>query len=144
MGAIRLSRTRPDVPGAVEEVLRLEPPLPFRDRHTLAEVTVDGVTIPRGVTVQLSLAAANRDPACFADPDVFDPRRPENQHLSWFGDPHYCSGAPLARLEARLMVTEWLRRVSSPRLVVDPPPYQASSGLRGPRHLLVDHDGVTA
>ena len=38
----------------------------------------------------------------------------------------------------------WLQRVSSPRLVVDPPPYRASSGLRGPRHLLVDHDGVTA
>lgn len=140
---LALVREHPElVPGAFEEVLRLEPPVPFRDRHTLAEVTVDGVTIPRGVTVQLSLAAANRDPARFTDPDAFDVRRPDNQHLSFLGGAHYCFGAPLARLEARLMLTEWVRRVRSPRLVVDPPPYRGSSSLRGPRHLLVDHDGV--
>lgn len=130
------------VPGAFEEVLRLEPPLAFRDRHTLAEVTVEGVTIPKGVTVQLALAAANRDPARFPDPDVFDPQRPDNQHLSFLGGPHYCFGAPLARLEARVMLTEWIRRVRGPRLVTDPPPYRHSSSLRGPRHLLVDYDRI--
>lgn len=142
---MQLLKDRPElVAGAFEEVLRLEPPITFRDRNTLGEITVGGVTIPKGVTVQLSLAAANRDPARFTDPDVFDPQRPDNQHLSFLGGPHYCFGAPMARLEGRLMLTEWLRRVQGPRLVVDPPPYRDNAGLRGPLHLLVDHDGIAA
>lgn len=138
-----LLRSRPElVPGAFEEVLRLEPPITFRDRLTLDEITVGDVTIPRGVTVQLSLAAANRDPARFTDPDRFDPQRPDNQHLSFLGGPHYCFGAPLARLEGRIMLTEWLRRVDRPRLLADPPPYRASAALRGPRHLPVAYERI--
>ncbi|WP_410677257.1 cytochrome P450 [Amycolatopsis sp. cmx-4-68] len=141
---LQLLVDRPElVPSAFEEVLRLEPPIAFRDRHTLAEITAEGVTIPKGVTVQLSLAAANRDPARFSDPDRFDPQRPDNQHLSFWGGPHFCFGAPLARLEGRLLISEWIRRVQEPRLVDDPPPYRKSFGLRGPRHLLVDYDHIT-
>jgi cytochrome P450 len=142
---LQLVRDRPELlPGAFEEVLRLEPPIAFRDRHTLAEVTVGDITIPRGVTVQLSLVAANRDPTRFVEPNMFDPEREDNRHLSFLGGAHYCFGAPLARLEARIMLGEWLRRVDSPRLVMDPPPYRNSFGLRGPRHLIVDHGGIVA
>ncbi len=138
-----LLRARPELmPAAFEEVLRLEPPIAFRDRLTLDAITVAGVTIPKGVTVQLSLAAANRDPKRFPDPDRFDPQRPDNQHLSFLGGPHYCFGAPLARLEGRVMLTEWLRRVEGPRLLADPPPYRAAAALRGPRHLPVAYDRI--
>lgn len=140
---LNLLRARPELmPGAFEEVLRLEPPITVRDRLTLDAITLDGVTIPRGVTVQLSLAAANRDPARFDDPDRFDPERHDNQHLSFFGGPHYCFGAPLARLEGRVMLAEWLRRVDQPRLIADPPPYRDSATLRGPRHLPVAYEQI--
>ena len=140
---LELLHARPElIPAAFEEVLRLGPAIAFRDRLTLEAITVAGVTIPKGVTVQLSLAAANRDPERFPDPDRFDPQRPDNQHLSFLGGPHYCFGVPLARLEGRVMLTEWLRRVEGPRLLADPPPYRAAAALRGPRHLPVAYDRI--
>jgi len=130
------------MPGAFEEILRLEPPVQFRDRRTSADIEIGGVTIPKFSTVQLSYAAANRDPNRFADPDRFDPQRADNQHLSFNTGLHYCFGAPLARLEGILALNSWLRRVENPRLVVDPPPYRQSAALRGPSELLVDFDRI--
>jgi cytochrome P450 len=131
------------MPGAFEEILRLEPPIQFRDRHTLTDIEIDGKTIPAGSTIQLSYAAANRDPARFPDPDRFDPARPDNQHLSFNTGLHYCFGAPLARLEGIVALNAWLRRVENPRLVQDPPPYRSNPVLRGPSELLVDFDRIS-
>lgn len=140
---MELLRERPELmAGAFEEILRLEPPLQFRDRVALADIELGGTTIPRGSNVVISYAATNRDPRRFRDPDVFDPQREDNQHTSFNLGIHYCFGAPLARLEGRVFLDSWLRRVRNPRLVEDPPPYRPSATLRGPRHLLVDHDGI--
>jgi cytochrome P450 len=140
-----LERLRDD-PGrairVVEEVLRFEPPVQFIARFALADIEVGGVTIPRGSGIRLMLAAGNRDPARFADPDRFDPDRPDNEHLGFSGGIHYCVGAPLARIEGHVALATLARRLVNLRLVEDPPPYRPNAVLRGPRHLLVDFDGL--
>ncbi|MFD5536839.1 cytochrome P450 [Streptomyces sp. NPDC127079] len=129
----------------VEEVLRYEPPVQFIPFTTaLADIDIAGTTIPKGVTVRLMLASANRDPQRFDDPDRFDPDRADNQHLGFYTGIHYCFGAPLARMEAQLALPELFRRLKNPRLLTDPPPYRANPVLRGPRHLPVAIDGLTA
>jgi len=137
-------RNRPDLMSAtVEEVLRYEPPVQFlTQRTTLDEIALAGTTIPKGVLVTLALAAGNRDPERFADPDRFDPERRDNEHLGFGSGIHICFGAPLARMEAQIAFTELLLRLSQPRLVVDPPPYRPSPILRGPEHLLIAVEGV--
>jgi cytochrome P450 len=139
-------RNAPDlIPATVEELLRYEPPVHFLpNRTTLDEITIAGTTIPKGVLVTLALAAGNRDPARFPDPDRFDPERRDNQHLGFGSGIHSCFGAPLARMEAQIALTELVRRLEQPRLVVDPPPYRPSPLLRGPEHLLIEVDGVRA
>jgi cytochrome P450 len=132
-------RNEPDLmPATVEEALRYEPPVQFlAQRTTLDEIVLAGTTIPKGVLVTLALAAGNRDPERFPEPDRFDPERRDNEHLGFGSGIHSCFGAPLARLEAQIAFTELLRRLSQPRLVVDPPPYRPSPLLRGPEHLLI-------
>ncbi len=139
-------RNAPDlIPATVEELLRYEPPVQLLpNRTTLDEIALVGTTIPKGVLVTLALAAGNRDPARFADPDRFDPERRDNQHLGFGSGIHSCFGAPLARMEAQIALTELVRRLEQPRLVVDPPPYRPSPLLRGPEHLLIEVDGVRA
>jgi cytochrome P450 len=139
-------RNAPDlIPATVEELLRYEPPVQFLpNRTTLDEIALAGTTIPKGVLVTLALAAGNRDPARFADPDRFDPQRRDNQHLGFGSGIHICFGAPLARMETQIALTELVRRLEQPRLVVDPPPYRPSPLLRGPEHLLIEVDGVRA
>lgn len=138
-------RNEPDLmPATVEEVLRYEPPVHFIPfRTTLDEISLAGTTIPKGVLVTLALAAGNRDPARFPDPDRFDPKRRDNEHLGFGSGIHICFGAPLARLEAQIAFTELVRRLSQPCLVVDPPPYRPSVTLRGPEHLLIAVERVS-
>lgn len=112
------------------------------NRVALADITIAGITIQKGSPVILLLASGNRDPARFQDPDKFDPHRRNNLHLSFGSGIHYCYGAPLARLETQIALTELVRRLENPRLVYDPPAYRQSATLRGPRHLIVEIDGV--
>ena len=137
-------RNEPDlIPATVEEVLRYEPPVQFlTQRTTLDEIALTGTTIPKGELVTLALAAGNRDPERFRDPDRFDPERRENAHLGFGSGIHICFGAPLARMEAQIAFTELVRRLSQPLLVVEPPPYRPSPLLRGPEHLLIAVEGV--
>ncbi|MDX2816756.1 cytochrome P450 [Streptomyces sp. NPDC006207] len=129
----------------VEEVLRYEPPVQFVPWTTaLADIDVAGTTIPKGSPVWLMLAAANRDPRRFEDPDRFDPDRKDNEHLGFYTGIHYCFGAPLARMELHAAVPELFRRVQFSRLIEDPPPYRANAVLRGPRRLPVAIEGLTA
>ena len=142
-----LQRLRED-PGLaipmVEELLRYEPPVHFVPfRTALDDIDVAGTTIPAGSSFTLLLAAGNRDPAHVTEPDLFIPDRPNNQHLGFGGGIHLCFGAPLARLEAQIALTEFASRLENPRLVADPPPYRPSPFLRGPSHLSVDIDGIT-
>ncbi|MFG2961782.1 MULTISPECIES: cytochrome P450 [unclassified Streptomyces] len=129
----------------IEEVLRYEPPVQFVPWTTaLADIDVAGTTIPEGSPVWLMLAAANRDPQRFLDPDRFDPDRKDNEHLGFYTGIHYCFGAPLARIELHAAVPELFRRVKFSGLLEDPPPYRANAVLRGPRHLPVAIEGLTA
>src|SRR5260370_42085047 len=114
----------------------------LENRMTLDEIPRAGTTIPHRGLVMLALAAGNRDPARFADPDRFDPERRDNEHLGFGSGIHICFGAPLARMETQIALTELVRRLEQPRLVVDPPPYRPSPLLRGPEHLLIEVGGV--
>lgn len=137
-------RENPDlaVP-VVEELLRFEPPVQLvPQRTTVADIEVRGVTIPKGASLWLVLAAGNRDPDRFEDPDRFDPDRKDVQHLGFGSGIHSCFGAPLARLEAQLALSELARRLENPRLLEDPPPYRQNAVLRGPRHLPIACDGI--
>jgi cytochrome P450 len=127
----------------VEELLRYEPPVQLVPSRTcVTDVEVRGVTIPKGSRIWLMLAAGNRDPERFKDPDRFDPDRQDLEHLGFGSGVHICFGAPLARLEAQIALTELARRLDGPRLLQDPPPYRQSPVLRGPRHLNIGVDGV--
>ncbi|MCE3035851.1 cytochrome P450 [Streptomyces sp. CMSTAAHL-2] len=131
----RLRREPELMPRAVEELLRFEPPVHMRERIPLADFDVAGTTLPRGSSVFLALAAGNRDPRRFTDPDRFDPTRADNEHLGFGSGIHLCYGAPLARLEAQSALTALLPRLGTAQLVEDPPPYRQNAMLRGPRHL---------
>jgi cytochrome P450 len=96
---------------AVEEVLRFRSPVQTVFRYTRRDVRVGDETIPAGAMVLLMLGAANRDPARFDRPDRFDIARDPNPHVGFGHGIHYCIGAPLARLEARVALEELYRRV---------------------------------
>jgi fatty acid omega-hydroxylase len=83
-----------------------------------------------------------RDPKQFSDPDKFDLKRKNNQHLGWGSGIHVCFGGPLARLEVNTALEVFFRRVENPRLVVDSPPYRRNALFRGPQHLLIDVDVI--
>ena len=87
------------MPGAIEEMLRYDGPAQITTRFARDEARVGGVTIPRGTLVFVILAAANRDPAHFPNPDGFDITRTPQDHLGFGNGIHFCLGAPLARLE---------------------------------------------
>lgn len=110
------------VGAAVEESLRLEPAAALLDRYTTRQTSIDGVVIPAGALVSVSLTAANRDPAVFEDPDDYRPERPAlRRHLTFATGPHVCLGMDLARLEAALAVAALLRRLPGVRLAPDCP-----------------------
>ncbi|MFI6446028.1 cytochrome P450 [Kitasatospora sp. NPDC050543] len=127
----------------VEELLRYEPPVQMLPNRTpITAIEVHGVAIPKGAPLCLVVAAGNRDPQRFEDPDRFDPDRKDIQHLGLGSGIHSCFGAPLARLEAQIALVELARRLERPRLVEDPPPYRQNAVLRGPRQLAIAIDGV--
>jgi len=143
-GSWDLLRENPDlIPRTIEEVQRLQSAVQFfPSRWATADIEIGGTRIPAGSAVFLVYAAANRDPRRFTNPDRFDPTREDNEHLGFGSGIHTCFGGPLARLEVNLALEVFLRRVKSPRLVVDPPPYRHNQVFRGPRHLWVDYAAI--
>lgn len=95
---------------AIEEILRYRSPNQFGNRETTADITLDGISIAQGTNLHLCIGAANRDPAVFEDPTVFDVSRRPNRHLAFAGGPHVCAGLTLARLEGRIAVSRFLSR----------------------------------
>ena len=93
---------------AVEEMLRYDTNVQTGPRMSSLDQVVEGVRIPRGATVTAMIAAANRDPERFSDPDRLDIRRDTNKHLGFSVGPHYCLGQALARLEAQIAIGAFL------------------------------------
>jgi cytochrome P450 len=112
-----LLKDRSLIPGAIEEILRYEPPSPVQARYVARDVELHGTTVPEGSIMVLLTASANRDDRRFEDPDRFDVRRQIDHHLSFGYGVHFCLGAALARLEGRVALEEVLARF--PRWEVD-------------------------
>jgi cytochrome P450 len=100
----------------VDELLRFESPVLRMGRIALEPIPLRGQTIAAGDRVFLMLAAANRDPEQFVDPERFDIGRIDNRHLSFGLGPHYCLGATLGRLEARIAIPRLFERLPKLRL----------------------------
>jgi cytochrome P450 len=116
------------VPAVIEESLRLEPAAAVVDRYATIGTRLGDAEIQAGDQVTVSIAGANRDPAVFGDPDLFDVRRPNaGRHLAFAHGPHFCLGAHLARLEAQVAVETVLTRLLGLRL--DPRYSSAPRGL---------------
>lgn len=115
---LELLRERPDlVPAAVEEMLRYDAPFQMNLRFVTEDVELRGRTLRAGDLVRQALGAAARDPERFDDPDAFRIERPPARHLSFGNGPHFCLGAPLARLQAQIAVAALVRL---PGLRLDP------------------------
>lgn len=117
-----LARLRSDpslVPAAVEELLRYDSPVERSlSRWAAADVVVGEQLVRRGELVIAVLGSANRDPAQFTDPDALDLRREECRHVGFGRGPHYCLGAPLARLEAEIALRTLFQRLPNLRLAI--------------------------
>ncbi|WP_280275286.1 cytochrome P450 [Nocardia wallacei] len=124
-------------PQVVEEVLRLQAPAQYSVRVAAEDTELVGGRLRRGTPIVALLAAANRDPAVFADPGRFHIQRPNaRDHLSFATGVHYCLGAGLARLEGEIALRKLYERY--PRLhIAGPVRYCPSRVIRGPRHLPV-------
>jgi cytochrome P450 len=99
------------LPSAIEEMIRHVPSVIWLGRRALRDVEIEGTAIPAGSRIALFFASANRDELAFSDPGRFDIRRAPNPHLGFGLGRHFCIGAPLARLEARVMFEELLPKV---------------------------------
>jgi cytochrome P450 len=124
-----LLRSRPQLmAGAVEELLRLEPPFIAIARTATCDTEVGGQAIRRGDKVLIYWASANRDEAEFACPAQFDLGRPSNRHLAFGAGPHRCAGSNLARLNVRVALEELVGRLDDVRLQegVEPLPFHSA------------------
>ena len=107
------------IPMFVEEALRLEPPFRYHMRSVPNDTELGGVEIPAGATVLLLWGAANRDPAVFDHPETINlTRQVPRRHVAFGRGIHHCVGAPLARVEARNVLSVLLNRVSD--ITLDP------------------------
>jgi cytochrome P450 len=127
---------------AVEEMLRYDGPTQAMTRIALEDVALAGADgeprlVRRGERLFVLLNAANRDPEIFAEPERFRVGRTDNRHLSFGYGPHFCLGAPLARLEAEIGVAALLRRRPALALADDRPEWSDSFVLRGVKALPV-------
>jgi pimeloyl-[acyl-carrier protein] synthase len=120
------------LPGsAVEELLRYDSPVQFTSRHALDDLEIGGRRVRAGETVIAVLGAANRDPAQFPDPDLLDLARAPNRHIAFGGGIHFCLGAPLARVEARIAIGALLARLPGLALGPEAPVRRDTVTLRG-------------
>ncbi|NTF66007.1 cytochrome P450 [Rhizobium rhizogenes] len=136
----QLERLRSDpslMPSAVEELLRYDPPVQLLGRATTAPIELSGQVIPAGQRVNISIAAANRDPQRFVEPDLLDIGRDQNDHLAFGFDRHLCLGAQLARLEAQIALGALIERLPRLRLATDKLEFHPNMVFRALRSLPV-------
>jgi cytochrome P450 len=120
----------------IEETLRYDPPVQMIARTAAADMTIGGISVPQGDIMMLLTAAAQRDPAEYDRPDVFDPDRKAMRHFGFGRGAHYCLGAPLARLEATVALSAITARFRHARLDGEPQ-YKTNVTLRGLSSLAV-------
>ena len=94
----------------VEEILRFESPVQIGNRMATEDVVVGGTTIDRGAFITVGIAAANRDPQEFENPDTFDIGRQSNRHVAFASGVHFCVGLAIARMEGRVAIGRFLKR----------------------------------
>lgn len=138
-----LERLRSDpglLPSAIEELLRYESPSQHTARLAPEDTDLGGQQIAKGQAVVAVMAAANRDPARFADPDRLLLDRPDNRHLAFGWAGHFCFGAPLARLEAAIAFRTVLDRLPGLALSDGPIRWRPNLGLRGLEELRVEFE----
>jgi pimeloyl-[acyl-carrier protein] synthase len=119
------------IPSAVEELLRYESPIQHTARVAQDDFTLGGKLIRRGQTVVAVLAAGNRDPERFPNPDVLDVKRGDKGHLAFGWAAHFCFGAPLARIEGQIAFSALLGRLKNLELASDDFVWRENFGLRG-------------
>jgi pimeloyl-[acyl-carrier protein] synthase len=119
------------VPSAVEEMLRFEPPSQHTARIAPQDVELGGKQIRKGQAAIAVMAAGNRDPERFTDPDRFDITRKDNRHLSFGWAAHFCFGAALARIEGQVAFEAMLEKMPNLELVPGPLVWRTNLGLRG-------------
>jgi cytochrome P450 len=133
---LRLLREQPEwIESAVEELLRYDGPVQGTARVALEDIEIGGTLIKQGQIAMCMLAAANRDPAQFARPEVLDVTRQENRHIAFGFGIHFCLGAPLARAEGQIAFSTLLRRFPKIMLADEEPPYTGTFILRGLKSL---------
>jgi cytochrome P450 len=123
------------VPQLLEEALRFDAPVQLLMRLAMADTELAGVGIPEGSLVVVLLGAANRDPERFPDAEAFDLGRNAQGHLAFGLGNHFCLGASLARLEARIAVELLLERLPDWRIDAERVERHGSFLIRGPREL---------
>lgn len=127
-----LSRDPQRIPVAVEEMLRWVSPIKNMCRTLTEDVEIGGATIPAGDQALLLYESANRDPAVFREPHVFDPERTPNEHLAFGLGRHFCMGSSLARLETRVLLEQLLVRFPTLDLAsTDPLSRRANAFISG-------------
>jgi cytochrome P450 len=137
-------RSNPEIAAsAVEELLRHESPVQHTARIAPAEVELGGKTIRKGSRVVAVLAAANRDPNRFPDPDRLDLLRQDNRHVAFGWGAHFCFGAPLARMEGQIAFNTLMRRLARPELREESLEWRDNAGLRGLTRLRIGFSPVT-
>jgi len=119
------------IPSAVEELLRYESPSQHTARLAPEDVELGGKLIRKRQAVLAMMAAANRDPERFPDPDRLDLGRQDNRHLAFAWASHFCFGAPLARIEGQVAFETMLRRMPDLSLTPEPLKWRDNLGLRG-------------
>ena len=137
-GAITAMQRDPRVMASgIEELLRYESPSQFSGRIAPCDIELAGRHIAKGDAMMAMTAAANRDPAMFADPDRFDVGRSPNRHLAFAWGPHFCFGATLARLATAIAYQSLFDRVESLALADRPLEWRDNLSLRGLRSLWI-------
>lgn len=127
----QLLDNRDIISSAVEELLRYESPSQHTGRIAREDVDLGGKKIRKGQAVMAIMAAANRDPKRFPDPDRLILDRKDNKHLAFGWSSHFCFGAPLARMEGQISFDVLLRRLKNLELTSEPLTWRENSGLRG-------------
>lgn len=140
----RLSTDPSLITSAVEELLRYESPSQHTARIAPRDVVMGEKQIRRGEAVIAVMAAANRDPERFPDPDRVDLSRTDNRHVAFGWGPHFCFGAPLARIEGQIAFTTLLRRLGQLSLPAQKLTWRANLGLRGLTQLRVNFTAPAA
>jgi cytochrome P450 len=128
------------IPSAVEELLRYESPVQHTARIAPEDTMLGGKQIRKGQSVIAIMAAGNRDPERFPDPDVLDVGRQDNRHLAFGWAAHFCFGAPLARMEGQIAFSTLLRKLPRMKLAGGLLKWRENLGLRGLTALPVRFD----